>query len=661
MNIQLKRLSLTNFKGIRSLVITFLMITNIFGENGTGKTTVFDAFLWLLFGKDSTDRKDFEIKTLGPDNEPFHKLDHEVEATITVDGDEVKIRKCLRENWVKKRGSAELEFSGHTTFYFWDDVPMKLEQFQEKISGILKESIFKLITNTGYFNSLKWQERRNVLEQMDGSVSDKELLQQMITGGADKYAPLLAALTGNKTVEEYGRTISANKKKLKDELLTLPGRIDEANRSLPEPVDYDAIDKLLQGATGELQGIESQLMDKSQALRDHEKLISAKVTQIQQLKQDRVRLEYDIRNTVQGKRQERQQEILNLTQDLNNLNSELNRLTTQYSLVEKRLVGIQETQNLLRGNWTKVDGEVLTFDENKFACPTCHRAYEATDIEEKKTELTNNFNQDKAKRLTDITDRGTNLATEAKTAEVEMENIASVGTTKRAESGQLQERINTLVQANERLVSEEENNIAEAIKIDAGILELDDKLSILNTEINAPAPGNDNADLLLQKGELNKTIGLHNNQLSTKAAKEKTEKRIAELVKQESEMAAELAGYEGIEFNIEQFIKEKIGALEERINSRFKHVKFKMFEQQINGGWVPCCETLIKGIPYSDTNNASRINAGLDIINTLSAHYGVSAPVFVDNAESVNTLIPVNSQLVRLVVSLDKELRIESI
>jgi DNA repair exonuclease SbcCD ATPase subunit len=106
MNIRLKKLTLTNFKGIRSFSVIFNDITNIFGANTSGKTTLKDAFLWLFFGKDSSDRKDFEIKTLDEHNNPYHNLDHEVEAVIDLDGEEIIIRRSMREKWTKKRGSS---------------------------------------------------------------------------------------------------------------------------------------------------------------------------------------------------------------------------------------------------------------------------------------------------------------------------------------------------------------------------------------------------------------------------------------------------------------------------------------------------------------------------------------------------------------------------
>jgi len=100
--------------------------------------------------------------------------------------------------------------------------------------------------------------------------------------------------------------------------------------------------------------------------------------------------------------------------------------------------------------------------------------------------------------------------------------------------------------------------------------------------------------------------------------------------------------------------------LESRINAKFSQVNFKMFNEQINGALVECCDTLIKGVPFQDANNAAKINAGMDIINTLTAHYNITAPIFVDNREAVNNLIDTDSQVINLIVSQDKILRVEA-
>ena len=147
--------------------------------------------------------------------------------------------------------------------------------------------------------------------------------------------------------------------------------------------------------------------------------------------------------------------------------------------------------------------------------------------------------------------------------------------------------------------------------------------------------------------------------LNNRDVAERTRARIEELKAEERQLAAQISVLEGHRYLIELFIKVKVNLLEDSINSRFRTVKFKLFDVQINGAVVECCETMINGVPWADANNAGRVNAGLDIINTLSGHYGVSAPIFIDFRESVNELIETNSQIINLVVSQDPKLRVE--
>ncbi|MFA5528414.1 MAG: ATP-binding protein, partial [Peptostreptococcales bacterium] len=164
MNIELAKLELLNFKGIKEKTIGFGKETNIYGRNETGKTTIFDSFTWLLFGKDSTNRSDFNIKTLDKNGEFIHGLDHQVTGILLVDGKEVILRRLLKENWVKKRGSAEAIFSGNTTEYFINEEPKKEKEYKEYINSLIDENVFKLLTNPMHFNvNTSWQDRRKIL------------------------------------------------------------------------------------------------------------------------------------------------------------------------------------------------------------------------------------------------------------------------------------------------------------------------------------------------------------------------------------------------------------------------------------------------------------------------------------------------------------------
>src|SRR3972149_3066745 len=140
--VTIKKLTLINFKGIKSLSIDFKPEgLSVFGDNETGKTTLIDSFLWNLFGKDSTDRKDFNVKTLDKNNQAIPKIDHEVTCILDIDGTILTLKRCLKEIWRKKRGSEETEFSGHETLFWADDVPLQAGEYTAKISSIIDENV----------------------------------------------------------------------------------------------------------------------------------------------------------------------------------------------------------------------------------------------------------------------------------------------------------------------------------------------------------------------------------------------------------------------------------------------------------------------------------------------------------------------------------------
>lgn len=662
MKIQLQKLTLINFKGIRHLVIPFEQVTNIFGDNATGKTTLFDAFLFLLFGKDSTDRKDFEIKTLDENNQPYHRLDHEVEGVLDINGTEVVIRRSYKEKWVKKRGSSEEEFKGHETTFFWNDVPLQLAEFQEKVSEIINENIFKLITNTNYFNSLKWQDRRSVLLKIAGAIDNNSILDKIATlKNKDAIIALTTALNQKKSIEEFKKEIGAKKKKIKDELDLIPARIQEANRALPEEKNFDEIDRLIAQVTGDIENVEGLLMNKSQAVKDHQANITILLNNRQGLNRLMLDIESNIRNDVQDRKRVRDRNINTEKSELSRLNDELIIARKGYATAESRKKLLDAEQDVLRKQWTVIDAEKLEFNDGQFCCPTCKREYEAGDVEAKKGELTRNFNTEKSRRLNEITNRGQEIGIEIKDIATKLANLVAKGEELKGRIETATNRIAELETENTRLSADDSAELERFIAGHAQYQQCKKDIESLNEQINAPFVSEDTGALLQRKRELMCQLDQHKAEASTKDQREKQQDRIKELTDQELAMNQELANLEGTEFCIEQFTKAKMDELETRINGRFKIVRFKLFEEQINGGESEACTTLINGVPYSDANTASKIQAGIDIINVLNEHYGIEAPVWVDNRESVVRLPETNCQLINLFVSApDKKLRIEA-
>lgn len=665
--ITLKKMSMLNFKGIKNLTIDFDANTNIYGDNGTGKTTIFDAFTWLLFGKNSEDKKDFEIKTLDAKNKVIPKIDHEVYAELGINGDITSIKRVFREKWVKIKGALEAEFSGNETLYYWNEVPLSQKEFQNKVSEILDESIFKLITSPLAFNeNLKWQERRSFLVKIAGDISDEELAK-----GNSDYLELLSQLT-NKTLDEYKKQIAATIKKSKEEIKLIPTRIDEVERSKPESVDEKSINELIYQKEKEIEGIDNQLLDKSAAHDEIIKKRNANQEEIFKLKSqlnsikfdvsEKVKLELSSENSVlenlKVKIQSKEQEELAPAQQ------KLKRLKTEKEELQSTIDSLDIRINNKRNEWNSENSKQFIFSEENAICPCCNRPFDSIEIEEKRNSLLTNFNTEKQKKLNSISEEGMSLSGKKNSAEKELSELNI-----RIQKGedfvkQLTGEIASL--RSDFLLEKDKNSdkptlesiVSKRISESNEYSELLYKISLLENK-TFEISENNSQDLKLRKSELQTEIQNLKSSLQANEQIANANKRIADLQVEESKLAQEIANIEKVQYTIENFIKLKVDTIENRINKKFSLVKFKLFEDQINGGQVETCEALVNGVPFSSLNTASKINAGIDIINTLCEFYNVSAPIFIDNRESVVKLLDSNSQIINLIVSeSDKKLRI---
>ena len=644
--IKLTQIRLTNFKGIRELEINFNDgVTSICGRNGSGKTTIFDAFTWLLFGKDSQDRKAFEVKTLGNDGKPIEKLPHEVTGVVTVNGEEITLCRRFKEKWVRRRGAATEEFTGHEEERLYNGVPMSVKDWAEKISAICDEQTFKQITNPNFFPSQKAEVQRAMLMRMAGNVSDEE-----IAFGNDDFQRLLADLTG-KTLDEYKREIAAAKRRIKAEIETIPARLEECKRMMPEAEDWQKLEGELKASQHLVRNFEKQLSDKAAAYSEAGSKRLAKAQRLNDLRSQLLEVNYKIKsdllsdfNEQRSRQQQLQASVIRLMSDLGSAEKDLSGLNATLGSLKA------EKEAVIR-QWREVNSRQLQFNENEFVCPTCGRPLEIDDIERKQAELTANFNSRKAADLAEINRKGQALKQQITDCEGEITdceaNIAGLQT--KIAAGKADELYNaTLTQP----------DVTPAINADAGYQRITAEIAQLEKELSEVATAPDTSELNEAIRQANEATDSIKSKLAKRSVIETTNQRISELEAQLRVQSDELAQLEGKEFTMSAFSKAKIEAVEDNINSLFALVKFKMFETQINGGEVETCEATVDGVPYSDLNNAMRINAGLDIINAICKSEGVTAPIFIDNAEAVNELMPTQSQMIRLVVTEDKELTI---
>ena len=622
---KLTKLELLNFKGLKSFTINLNGDVVIRGDNATDKTTVFDSVCWLLFGKDSLDRADFEIKTLDG-GEPIHKVNHEVTGTFTLDeGGTVELKRVYREKYSSPRGG-EVTLTGHTTDYFVDGVPKKEKEYKEIVSSLVDESIFKLITNPLYFNeTYSWQNRRKLLLEMCGDIDDISVINSR-----DDLRRLAELLEG-RTVDDHRKVVAAKKTAINKELDMIPVRIDEAMRNKPEIAsDKAKLIRDIETLSAGIDEVEKQKAiiqngfsstEKESKIRDIKRQLevqSSKVLSDYHKQKQRLRDEYEASLT----------KLKMVEVDRDRCADRRDELNKEIERESKRIATLQS--------------EFDTFNAqqfNKESCPTCGQALPA----DKQAALEAEFNTNKSKKLEEWKGLIESAVKLKENYEEQQEIMVSKIDNLTTEVSQYSDAYNVKFKEYESYSEPnlEDNPVYADLKAQLFLLEIDDE------------PGADTEELTKLDEELS-SMKSKKAALETELNKFKLiddiNHRILELENQQQKLVAEKNALDEASFLMDEFIKAKVNMLEENINSRFKLARFKMFNVMLNGNVEECCETTYKGVPYRSMNNAARINVGLDIINALTSYYKVNAPVFIDNAEAVTEFVPVNSQTIKLIV-----------
>lgn len=630
---KLTKLELLNFKGLKAFTINFNGDVIIRGDNATGKTTVFDSVCWLLFGKDSLDRADFEIKTLDR-GEPIHKVNHEVTGTFTLDeGGTVELKRVYREKYSSPRGG-EVTMTGHTTDYFVDGVPKKEKEYKEIVNSLVDENIFKLITNPLYFNeTYSWQNRRKLLLEMCGDISDEDVIAEY-----SELKALTDILSGH-SVDDHRKVVAAKKSAINKELDMIPVRIDEALRGKPTiDTPRDVLIQEISLATTTLETLEADkallvnghaVVDTRAELRDVQRRLIARESELQ--------MEYKKQSALKSN------EYDMVVSELNNLSSKVENTKHRLDTSNRDIQLIESTINELMHQRQQVneDAFVMDIDEN---CPTCGQKLPAEQIQAAREKAETNFNLRKSKRLEEI-----NQSIELKQQDIE--NIE-----KRNASLESVETLEALIKAKElvkQTITDEIGRLTAPVFDDDSIY-ADLKAEEFMLQMKLDESNTDHSEEIADIDKRIATTKEHRFNLETELNKYEDAKRIdtrvAELESQQAELAAEKSKLDEASYLMDEFVKAKVNMLEDVINSRFKLARFKMFNVMLNGNVEECCETTYKGVPYRSMNNAARINIGLDIINALTSYFKVNAPVFIDNAEAVTEFVPVNSQTIKLIV-----------
>lgn len=640
-NIKLLRLYMENFKGFKEQEVQFGDTTTIYGRNASGKTSIMDAFLYLLFGKDSQGRSDFQRRPLDENGQMVNNVEILVEGTLAVDDGQVTFKKVERQVWTKHRGDKTESFTGNVTDYYIDGFPSNKKEYEQRISEIVGEDLFRLLTSPKYFASLKWQEQRNILLKMVLDITDEELLslhpefelirEDILTAGQEKCR------------EKY--TVAL--KKLKELEKQYPVRIDEASRTIVE-VDVDALTAQKADLEAQLAAIEAEkagLVDVSTKARTIQ-------AQIMEAKLDAESLKQTKTAEVRKIRSDKQAEVSEIQGEIDSLNRRL--IVAKRALADAQDIIADAEEDIEAATADYKTVKARTLPEDAVVCPTCGRIFEADKVNEIRTK----FEQNKAASLESILARGRRankvLEQNRPTIEPMTREIAS-----------LTEQLTT---ANEKLtVLQSEYNSLPSIPDmtgDAKFIGYLQKIGELEAQLDEVNKSGFDSTISERTRTVTEALNKVNADLSMVDSNKRARERIKALTEEQRDNAQAVADQEQLVYLLEEFVKVKMNTLSDHINAKFKSVRFKLFDTQINGAVKECCTMQINSngsyVDYANANSAAQITGGLDVIDALTELYQISAPVWTDNAECLDTnnQPKTRSQLIMLKVSDDKELKI---
>lgn len=679
MKIKLLKMHIQNFKGCKDREITFGDRTNIKGANATGKTTVFDAFTWLLFGKDSLGNAKFDIRPLDADGNMINNLEISVEALIHVDDEEYALKKTQKQVWRKKRGTDTTEFRGNVNEFEINGYPKSEKEFKAFIAGIIDENIFNLVTNPNAFNALLWKEQREILMKFVGVMSDAEIA---LTYG-DKYSLLIPELKIAST-DDILKKYTKAKNALNKQMTEIPARIDELSKQMVT-VDVGALEVEKAAKQAELKRVEDSLSGGNSTRQKINDLNG-------QIMDEKLRIsgiQNDANSELDEKRRKARQAVNDADDKVTKTEREIldaEYLKSDYIKARDRAEADKTRYAEEWKEWKKktfpefipLDDyvEPLPLTDKDLTCPTCGQALPEdvrkqriadhekicakakSDYEDRCEEHRMDydtkkimFSEQRKKAMDEITVKGQKAADNVRAYQKQIDEqekeISALKLRLECEKADLSkakkdlESIPEIADISDTDEYKEifgnihslESEIAELSKNTAGRTELEAKKAVIQDEIS---------DIEAQIKTADNT---------------KVKERIAELEEEQRSIGQKIAEQEQMIDLTESFIRAKMNMISEKINEKFGgKVTFKLFETQINNGIKETCECQWNG--KSDMSNGEKIVAGLYIIKALSELYSVSCPVFVDNSEAISdgNFPDMDSQVIELRVSNDKEL-----
>ena len=634
--IKLRSLTIENFKGISNVSISFNgSMTKICGANGVGKTTINDAWCWLLYDRNSTGDSKFCIRKLDADGNPVHNTDISVTGTISVDGVEYVLKKTQKERWVKRRGEETREFSGNVNEFEINSFPKSAKEYASFIADMVDENIFKILTSPYTFPQMDWKDQRKLLFSLIGDLDTDSLSEEV------EYYDLIAGELATASIDDIKRKWTKAKNDLKKRPDEIQTRIDEVSRQIKE-VETAALESEKVEVEATIQQLETQVQELAQRNNNEIEI------QILQLKSQQMTIADRVRNDMCSDLTKRKSISDKLETEYQNENRKYICLSQEVDLLKTEIDRQKNALNEQLDSYNKIKEQ--QFPDGKKQCPTCGQLLPEDQI----NSLKEKWQSEQDTLISNLRISGNKLALDVKQKEIKLQQKTEE--LKKQKDKAEKAKLKYEVAANETEYQGEEiipkmSDIPECKEIDKQIAELESqKIDMSKVRIETDRLRQQIAE---QKYKLS---AIEHELLATKTNAE-CEKRIQQLQEELRGVSQRIADCEKVLYAVESYVK----AISKRINDKFDGLTFKLFETQINSGIRECCEITFDGVPYSSLNSGHRVTAGLNIIQTLQQYYQTKTPIWIDNSESLSddNQPDIDCQLVLLKVSNDDILVIE--
>ena len=632
--IEFIKMDIQNFKGIKNLHIDFTKDTKLKGKNGVGKTTVADAIWWVLFGKDSQGRTKFAIRPQDEQGNDIHKVDIEVELLLSVNGEEKLFGRKSSEKWSVRRGTGEEVFQGNETTLTVNQSIVKTKEFSDELDLVLNEDDFKLLSNPMHFmNNLDDKQRREVLMELAGNEEDIENELKQRPEFFNLVEEWNTDLNKNKSFNQFLNFLKDKSKTDKDTLKSIPDQIHALESTINDIGSEEELNNLLLGYRSEIDRIDNQL---NKDIEEPE-WVKEDLNKVSNLMDSYSTLEIELNQEYNQK----QQDLKNQENILQNKLTDLNRESKlrDISIKTQDLKVLNNKRESKLAEYKEVKNKEFIAPEVTTKCHACGQELQDVNVEEHINHAKEHFEKEKQEQLNSIIETGKQIAEEIKFVEQEIDKL-------NLEQKSIDNEIERVKLSLEKLPKVVEK------ETDVRLEEWSKEIEELKNKVSEFRKNNsvDNSGLINKKNSYMSMIGDVQNKLGQLQQQKNTKNAIEELLKKEKELKLNKIKYEVLINDALDFENEKNRAFERNLSTQFNNIQWRLFENQVNGGFRNVCYPMLDGTPYSDQSTGEKIFTGVDIIKTFQSVKGISVPVIIDNKESLTLDLGLDSQTVSMYV-----------